>query len=35
VADGSREELLTAAVLGELFGTGVQVMGHDGFLHAW
>jgi iron complex transport system ATP-binding protein len=35
VADGSREELLTAQRLGELFSTDVQLAEHDGFYHAW
>ena len=35
VADGSREELLTEARLGELFGTAVGLSERDGFLHAW
>ena len=35
VADGAREELLTAARLGELFGTKVELAERDGFFHAW
>jgi len=35
VADGSRAELLTAARLGELFGTEVELVERDGFFHAW
>ncbi len=35
VADGSREELLTAERLGELFGTKVELAERDGFFHAW
>jgi iron complex transport system ATP-binding protein len=35
VADGAKEELLTAAVLSELFGAEVRVMERDGFFHAW
>jgi iron complex transport system ATP-binding protein len=35
VADGSRAELLTAARLGELFGTEVELTERDGFRHAW
>ncbi len=35
VADGAREELLTSAQLGELFGTEVRLSERDGFLHAW
>jgi iron complex transport system ATP-binding protein len=35
VADGSKEKLLKAEVLSELFGTGVRVTERDGFFHAW
>ncbi len=35
VADGDREELLTEARLGELFGVEVRLGERDGFLHAW
>jgi len=35
VADGAREELLTAPVLSDLFGTRVQIAEHEGFYHAW
>ena len=35
VADGKREELLTAPRLSELFGTEVHMAEHDGFFHAW
>ena len=35
VADGKREELLTALRLSELFGTEVHLVEHDGFFHAW
>ncbi len=35
VADGAKEELLTARVLSELFGVEVRVMQRDGFFHAW
>ena len=35
VADGAREELLTAPVLSQLFGTEVQLTARDGLLHAW
>ena len=35
VADGKREELLTAPRLSELFGTEVHLAEHDGFFHAW
>jgi iron complex transport system ATP-binding protein len=35
VADGPREELLTAPKLSELFGTDVHLAEHDGFFHAW
>ena len=35
VADGPKEELLTATRLSELFATEVQVHQKDGFYHAW
>jgi iron complex transport system ATP-binding protein len=35
IADGSKEELLTAARLSELFKTEVQLSERDGFYHAW
>src|SRR5271170_3249130 len=35
VADGSKEELLTASRLSELFKTEVQLSERDGFYHAW
>jgi iron complex transport system ATP-binding protein len=35
VADGRKQELLTAPVLSGLFGAEVQVMERDGFFHAW
>ena len=35
VADGPKEELLTAPVLSDLFGAEVHVMQRDGFYHAW
>jgi iron complex transport system ATP-binding protein len=35
VADGGKENLLTAPVLSELFGAEVRVMQQDGFYHAW
>ncbi len=35
VADGSKEELLTASRLSELFKTDVQLSERDGFFHAW
>ena len=35
VADGAKAELLTAARLGELFGTEVRLEERDGFYHAW
>jgi iron complex transport system ATP-binding protein len=35
IADGSKEELLTAERLSELFKTGVQLSERDGFYHAW
>jgi iron complex transport system ATP-binding protein len=35
IADGSREELLTAARLSDLFRTNVQLTERDGFRHAW
>ncbi|WP_260738083.1 ABC transporter ATP-binding protein [Tunturiibacter lichenicola] len=35
VADGSKEELLTAPRLSELFQTEVQLSERDGFFHAW
>jgi len=35
VADGSKEELLTASRLSELFKTEVQLSERDGFFHAW
>ena len=33
--DGRREELLTEAALGELFGTEVEITERDGFVQAW
>ena len=35
VADDGRQELLTSAVLSELFQTPVVLTEHEGFLHAW
>jgi len=35
VADRSKEKLLTAPVLSELFGAEVRVTERDGFFHAW
>jgi iron complex transport system ATP-binding protein len=35
VADGPKEDLLTAARLSELFRTEVQLSERDGFFHAW
>jgi iron complex transport system ATP-binding protein len=35
VADGRKEQLLTAPVLSGLFGAEVQVIERDGFFHAW
>ncbi|WP_433963954.1 ATP-binding cassette domain-containing protein [Tunturiibacter gelidiferens] len=35
IADGSKEELLTASRLSELFRTEVQLSERDGFYHAW
>jgi iron complex transport system ATP-binding protein len=35
VEDGSKEELLTASRLSELFKTEVQLSERDGFFHAW
>ena len=35
VDDGSKEQLLTSARLGELFGRDVEVLGRDGHYHAW
>ena len=35
VADGSKEALLTASRLSELFKTEVQLSERDGFFHAW
>jgi len=35
IADGSKEELLTAERLSELFKTEVQLSERDGFYHAW
>jgi iron complex transport system ATP-binding protein len=35
VADGPKEELLTAPVLSELLGAKVEVTERDGFFHAW
>jgi iron complex transport system ATP-binding protein len=35
VADGAKEKLLTAEVLGELFGTRLEVTERDGFFYAW
>ena len=35
VADGDRQELLTADRLGDLFGTSLRIEERDGFLHAW
>jgi iron complex transport system ATP-binding protein len=33
--DGKKEEMLSAACLGELFGTSVEVARRDGFYHLW
>ena len=35
IADGPREELLTAPALSELFDTEVQLTERNGFYHAW
>ena len=35
VADGAREELLSASALSDLFDTEVHLAEHDGFYHAW
>jgi iron complex transport system ATP-binding protein len=35
VADGPREQLLTAPVLSDLFQTQVRIGQHDGWLHSW
>lgn len=35
LSDGSKQDLLRATVLSELFGTQVQVTERDGFFHAW
>ena len=35
VADGPKEELLSAPVLSALFGAEVRVIERDGFFHAW
>jgi iron complex transport system ATP-binding protein len=35
IADGSKDELLTASRLSELFRTEVQLSERDGFYHAW
>ena len=35
VADGDRQQLLTAPWMSELFGTAVQLGERDGFIHAW
>ena len=35
IADGSRESLLTAERLSDLFRTDVQLTERDGFRHAW
>lgn len=35
IADGPKSELLTAARLGELFRTRVEMTQRDGFYHAW
>ena len=35
IADGTKEALLTATVLSELFGARVEVTERDGFYHAW
>jgi iron complex transport system ATP-binding protein len=35
IADGSREDLLTAGRLSDLFRTEVQLTERDGFRHAW
>jgi iron complex transport system ATP-binding protein len=35
VADGPKQELLTADRLRELFKTEVQISERDGFFHAW
>ncbi len=34
-ADGTKQKLLTAPVLSELFGTKVEVTEREGFFHAW
>jgi iron complex transport system ATP-binding protein len=35
VADGSREDLLTAPVLSNLLQTQVRIGQQDGWLHSW
>jgi iron complex transport system ATP-binding protein len=35
VADGGKHQLLTGAVLSELFGVKVELTERDGFFHAW
>jgi iron complex transport system ATP-binding protein len=35
VADGAKQQLLTAEVLSELLGARVEVTERDGFYHAW
>jgi iron complex transport system ATP-binding protein len=34
-ADGSKQDLLTASTLSELFGAEVNVVRQDGFFHSW
>jgi len=35
VADGAKQNLLTAPVLSSLFNTEVHINEHEGFYHAW
>jgi iron complex transport system ATP-binding protein len=35
VADGTKQQLLTAPVLSKLFGANLEVTERDGFFHAW
>jgi iron complex transport system ATP-binding protein len=35
LSDGPREQLLTAPILSELFGTEVRLGHHEGWLHSW
>jgi iron complex transport system ATP-binding protein len=35
VADGAKDKLLTAEVLGELFGARLEVTEREGFFYAW